>query len=90
VTVHAALPVQVVLQSPSHLTAQFDESEQVTVLAFPSCSLQVALVLQSTVAAASSLRSQLELAVHVTSLPSPPVPLQSDESLQVSVNPPVV
>jgi len=90
VTTHPALPVQVVLQSPSHLTLQFDESEHAAVLAFPSCSLQVALVLQTTVEAVSSLKSQLELAVHVTLLSSPPVPLQADESLQVSVNPPVV
>jgi len=90
VTAHPALPVQVVWQLPSHLTLQFDDPEHAAVLAFPSCSLQVALVSQATVEVVSSLKSQLELAVHVTTLPSPPVPLQADESLHVSVNPPVV
>jgi len=90
VTAQTALPVQVVLQSPSHLTLQLDESEHAAVLAFPSCSLHVALVLQATAAAAPSLKSQLELAVQVRSLASPPTPLQSDESLQVRVKAPLV
>jgi len=36
VTAQTALPVQVVLQSPSHLTLQFVESEHAAVLAVPS------------------------------------------------------
>jgi hypothetical protein len=36
------------------------------------------------------LKSQLELAVHVTRLASPPMPLHSEESLQVTVSAPVV
>jgi hypothetical protein len=90
VTTHCVLPVQVVRQSPSHLTPQLDESAQVTVLSSPTCSLHVALMSHTTVDAASSLKSQLELAVHVTRLPSPPRPLQSEESLQVTVSAPVV
>ena len=42
------------------------ESAQVIVLAAPTCSLQVALVLQTAMAAAPSLKSQLELALQVT------------------------
>lgn len=66
VTAHSALPVHVVLQSPSHFTLQLEESLQVTVLAGPTWSLQVALVLHTARDAAPSLKSQLELALHVT------------------------
>jgi hypothetical protein len=90
VTAHPVLPVQVVRQSPSHLTLQLDESAQVTVLPPPTCSLHVALVSHAAIDTAPSLKSQLELAVHVTRLPSPPLPLHSEESLQVTVSAPVV
>lgn len=66
VTAHSELPVQVARQSPSHLMLQAAESEQVIVLAAPTCSLQVALVLQTAMAAAPSLKSQFELALQVT------------------------
>jgi hypothetical protein len=58
--------MHVALQSPSHLMLQFDESEHVIVLAVPTWSLQVALVLHIAVDDASSLKSQLELAIQVT------------------------
>ncbi len=90
VTAHSELPVQVVLQSPSHFTEQLDESAHVTVLASPTWSLQLALVLQLTVDIAPSLKSQSELAVHVTSLASPPVPLHCEESLHASESSPLV
>jgi hypothetical protein len=88
VTAHAAPPVQMVRQSPLHLTLQFDESVQLTRPSPPTCSLQV---LETHVAtdAASSLKSQLELAVHDTRLASPPMPLHSEET-QVTVSAPVV
>jgi hypothetical protein len=81
---HSALPVHVVWQSPSHLTLQLVESAQVTVLACPTWSLQNALVWHPAVDPAPSLKSQLELARHVTTLSSPPMPLHSDESWQVT------
>lgn len=88
VTAHSVLPVQVVKQSPSHLTLQLAESAHVIVLALPTWILQVALVLQATVDSAPSLKSQFELAVQVTALASPPCPLHSEESLQVTVSSP--
>jgi hypothetical protein len=78
--------VQVVLQSPSHLTVHVVESEHVTVLPAPTSSLHDALVLHATTASSPSLKSQSELALHVTVLPSPPCPLHIDESLHVTVS----
>ena len=78
--------MQVVLQSPSHLTVHVVESEHATVLPAPTSSLHDALVLQTTVASSPSLKSQFELALHVTVLPSPPCPLHIDESLHVTVS----
>jgi hypothetical protein len=66
VTAHSELPVQVVLQSPSHFTLQLAESVQLTVLTAPTWILHVALVLHTTMDAAPSLKSQFELALHVT------------------------
>jgi hypothetical protein len=84
VTAHTAFPVHVVLQSPSHLTLQFDASAHVIVLAAPTCSLQVALVSHAAAADAPSLKSQSELAVQVTWLSSPPKPLHWEVSLHVT------
>ena len=56
------------------------------VLAAPTCSLQIALVLHVAVAISPSLKSQLELAVHVTWLSAPPAPLHMDVSLHVTVS----
>jgi hypothetical protein len=86
VTAHSVLPVQVVLQSPSHFTLHVDESAHAIVLPSPTWSLQFALVLHTALASAPSLKSQVELAVQVTWLLSPPTPLHSDESLHVTRN----
>lgn len=86
VTAHSELPVQVALQSPSHLMLHSVESAHVIVLFAPTCSLQVALVLHAAVESAPSLKSQFELAVQVTALMSPPIPLHSEESLQVTLS----
>jgi hypothetical protein len=89
VTAHSALPVHVVLQLPRHFTLQLDESPHAIVP--PSTwILHAALMLQVTIAPSPSLKSQFELAVHVTRLSSPPAPLHSDESLQVTVSESVV
>jgi hypothetical protein len=71
VTAHSELPVHVVLQLPEHLTLQLDVSLHAM---FPPATwiLQVESMLQTTFAIAPSLKSQFELAVHVTWLPSPP------------------
>lgn len=86
VTAHIELPVQVVLQSPSHFTLQVVESEHAIVLPAPTSSLHIALVLHPTFADAPSLKSQTELAVHVTMLSAPPAPLHCDESLHITVS----
>lgn len=84
VTLQSVLPAQIALQLPSHLMLQVDESVHVIMLASPTWSLQVALVLHTATADAASLKSQLELALHVTWLASPPMPLQAEESLQTT------
>ena len=66
VTKHSELPVHVALQSPSHLMLQLDESAHVIVLSAPTCSLHVALVLHAAIDCAPSLKSQFDVAVHVT------------------------
>lgn len=63
-----------------------DESEHVAVLAVPSCSLQTAPALHIATDRASSLKSQFEVATQATWLPSPPMPLHSEESLQVTLS----
>jgi hypothetical protein len=90
VTAHSELPVHVALQSPSHLMVHAVESEQAIVLSSPTWILQVALMLQTAFAPSPSLKSQFELAVHVTSLSSPPKPLHCDESAHVNVRVPSV
>jgi len=85
VTAHSELPVQVVLQSPSHLTLHVVEPEHAIVLPAPTSILHVALVSQTTIDASPSLRSQFELAVQVTLLSLPPAALHCDESLHVIV-----
>ena len=90
VVVHAAAPVHVVLQSPSHFTEQVEKSAQATMLPTPSCSLQFELALQTTLALVPSLKSQVVLPVQVSLLESPPAPLHADESLQVNVSAPEV
>ena len=63
-----------------------DSAEHEIVLAAPTCSLHVVLVLHVAADRAPSLKSQLELPVHVTWLLSPPMPLHSEESLQTTVS----
>jgi hypothetical protein len=90
VTTHSVLSVQVVRQSPSHLTVQVAEPEHAIVLPSPASILQSELVAHVIVESSPTLKSHFVLALHVTSLSSPPAPLHSDESLHVSVKAPVV
>jgi len=90
VTAHSELSVHVALQLPSHLTLQVAEPEQAIVLPSPASILQFELTVQDTSESAPILNSHFVLAAHATSLSSPPAPLHSDESLQVSVRAPVV
>ena len=78
--------MQLVLQSPSHLTLQVAEPVQVIALEASTSSLQVEPLLQLTTAAPPSLKSQFELALHVMWLSSPPLPLHCEVSLQVTVS----
>ncbi len=55
-------------------------------LVVPSSSLQTAPALHVATDCASSLKSQFEVATHVTWLASPPMPLHSEESLQVTLS----
>jgi len=84
-TVHCALPEHVTEHEPSHLMSQVAESEQTTVLAGPSSSLQSASVPQVACEPPPALRSHLSEPVHVMLLPSPPSPLHSEVASQVIV-----
>lgn len=65
------------------MTLQVVEPEHAIVLAVPTWILHIALVSHTTFEFAPSFRSQFELAVHVTWLPSPAAALHCDESLHV-------
>ena len=56
------------MQSPSHLMLHALESEHVMVLFAPICSLQIACMLHVAVELSPSLKSQFDIAVHVTAL----------------------
>lgn len=89
VMAHSAPPVQDARQFPVHWTLQLAELAQDTVLLSPSCSLHVAFV-HDALDVAASLKSQWEPEVHDTRLPSPPTPLHSEESVQLTDSGPLV
>lgn len=86
---HLAVDVQVTTQSPLHLMSQVEMSLHATVLPAPRLSLQLALLEQIAEERSPALSSHLEDATQVIRLPSPPFPLHSEVSLQVSIVGPV-